>query len=134
MSTVDTSSFKFTLYAGMSTAAAAEVQQQQMIKPEFFMTPSNTRAWIPMSSSAAEALERARWGAEERGEMNLRPKHDFRIVQIDFTAHGFGYFYGTSVLTTRDWQTYRFHGDIATLVRSNNDDILVSLTAFFEVL
>ena len=118
----------------MSTAAAAEAQQQDMLKPELFMKPSNERAWIPMSTSAAEAMVRARRGAEERGEMNLRPKHDFRIVQIDFTALGFGYFYGTSVLTTRDWQTYRFHGDIATLVRSNNDDILVSLTAFFEVL
>ena len=118
----------------MSTAAAAQVQQQQMIKPDFLMTPSNTRAWIPMSSSAAEALERVRWGAEERGEANLHPKHDFRIVQIDFTALGFGYFYGTSVLTTRDWKSYRFHGDITTLVRSDIDDIFVCLSVFSEVL
>ena len=55
MSIVDTSTFKLTLFAGMSTAAAAEAQQQDMLKPELFMKPSNERAWIPMSTSAAEA-------------------------------------------------------------------------------
>ena len=87
-----------------------------------------------MSSSAAEALERARWGAEERGETNLHPKHDFRVVQIEFSAYGLGCFYGTTVLTTTDWKSFRFHGNIATLVRSDTDDILVSLTEMAEII
>ena len=73
MSTVNTSSFKLTLFAGMSTAAAAEAQQHDMLKPELFMKPSNERAWIPMSTSAEDALNRARWGAVERGETKLDP-------------------------------------------------------------
>ena len=134
MSTVDTSSYKLTLFAAMSTSASQDALQQSMIKPEFFMSPTNERAWIPMNKSAEEALKRAHWGAPERGENDLDPKDDFRVFEIEFTAHGFGYFYATSVLTTRDWKPYRFHGDITTLVRSDIDDILVCLSAFSEVL
>ena len=110
MSIVNTSSFKLTLFAGMSSTAAADAQLQNKIKPEFFMTLANNRAWIPMSTCAADALERARWGAEERGETNLHPKHDFRVVQIEYTAHGLGFFYGTTVLTTTDWKSFRSTG------------------------
>ena len=69
MSRVDTSSFKLTLYAEMSTAAAADALQQNKINPAVFMSPANNRVWIPLSRASADALERACWGAEERGEM-----------------------------------------------------------------
>ena len=38
-----------------------------------FMNPTDERAWIPMSTSAEDALNRARWGAVERGETKLDP-------------------------------------------------------------
>ena len=132
MSTVDTSSYKLTLFAAMSTTTSEDTLQQSMIKPEFFMSPTNERAWIPMSKSAEEALKRARWGADERGETDLHPKLDFRVVKIEFTAHGFGYFYLANVLTTKDWEAWRFHGDIYE-VHSETDDILVRLTDFAEI-
>ena len=96
------------------------------------MNPTDERAWIPMSTSAEDALNRARWGAVERGETNLDPKLDFRVVQIEFTAHGFGDFHLTNVLTTQDWKHWRFHGDIYE-VHSETDDILVRLTDFAEI-
>ena len=37
------------------------------------MNPTAERAWIPMSTSAEDALNRARWGAVERGETKLDP-------------------------------------------------------------
>ena len=73
MATVDTSSEKLTLYAAMSTSASQEALEQRMLKPEFFMGPTTERAWIPMSTSAEDALNRARWGAVERGETKLDP-------------------------------------------------------------
>ena len=98
------------------------------------MSPANNRYWIPMSQASADALERARWGAEERGEMYLQPKRYFRVVQIEYTAHGLGFFYGTTdwksfrsmVLNTTDWK--------ATLFRRDTDDILVSLTEMAEII
>ena len=92
-----------------------------------------------MSSSAAEALQRVCWGAEERGETNLHPKHDFRVVQIEFSAYGLGCFYGTTVLNTTDWKSFRSMvlnttDWKATLFRSDTDDILVSLTEMAEII
>ena len=100
MATVDTSSDKLTLFAAMSTSASQDALQQSMLKPEFFMRPTTERAWIPMNKSPEEALKRAHWGADERGEKDLHPKRDFRVFQIEFTAHGFGYFHLANVLTT----------------------------------
>ena len=54
-----------------------------------------------MSRSPEDALERARWGALERGEYGLDPKDDFRVFEIVFTASGFGYFHLLNLLTTR---------------------------------
>ena len=132
MAKVDTSSEKLTLFVAMSTSASQDALQQSMIKPEFFMSPTEERDWIPMNKSAEEALKRAHWGAGERGEKDLHPKHDFRVFQIEFTAHGFGYFYLADVLTTKDWEAWRFHGDIYE-VHSETDDILVRLTDFAEI-
>ena len=86
MSTVDTSSYKLTLFAALSKSAAQVALQQGMIKPEFFMSPTEERDWIPMNKSPQEALQRAHWGADERGEKDLHPKCDFRVFQIEFTA------------------------------------------------
>ena len=80
MSTVETSSYKLTLFAAMSKSASQVALQQGMIKPEFFMSPTEERDWIPMKKSPQEALQRAHWGADERGEKDLHPKHDFRVL------------------------------------------------------
>ena len=85
-----------------------------------------------MNTSAEEALKRAQWAAVERGEKNLDPKLDFRVVQIEFTAQGFGYFHLSNVLTTRDWKSWRFHGDLYD-IHSETDDILVRVTDFAEI-
>ena len=132
MAKVDTSSEKLTLFAAMSTSASQEALQQRMLKPEFFTKTTTERAWIPMNKSPEEALKRAHWGAPERGENDLHPKLDFRVFQIEFTAHGFGYFHLANVLTTQDWKHWRFYGDIYE-VHSENDDILVRLTDLAEI-
>ena len=135
MSTVDTSSYKLTLFAAMSTSASQEALQQRMLKPEFFMKTTTERAWIPMNKSPEEALKRAHWGAPERGENDLHPKRDFRVFQIEFTAHGFGYFHLANVLTTQAWKHWRFYGDIYETVRSEESgDILVHLTDYQEII
>ena len=113
----------------MSTSASQDALQQRMLKPEFFMRPTTERAWIPMNKSPEEALKRAHWGAPERGENDLHPKHDFRVFQIEFTAHGFGYFHLANVLTThKDWEAWRFYGNIYETVSTESGDILVQLT------
>ena len=138
MATVDTSSDKLTLFAAMSTSASQDALQQSMLKPEFFMRPTTERAWIPMNKSPEEALKRAHWGADERGEKDLHPKRDFRVFQIEFTAHGFGYFHLANVLTTHHgkeyWEAWRFYGNIYETVRSEESgDILVQLTTVSSV-
>ena len=77
MATVDTSSEKLTLFVAMSTSASQDALQQRMLKPEFFMGPTTERAWIPMNKSPEEALKRP-----ERGENDVHPKRDYRVVQI----------------------------------------------------
>ena len=77
MSTVDTSSYKLTLFAALSKSAAQVALQQGMIKPEIFMESTEERDWIPMNKSVQAALRRGHWGADERGEEDLHPKNDF---------------------------------------------------------
>ena len=92
-----------------------------------------------MSSSPEGALERARWGARERGEYGLDPKDDFRVFEIVFTAHGVGYFHTMlNLLTTRHgkeyWKAWRFHGNIhETICSEESGDILVQLTTVSSV-
>ena len=91
-----------------------------------------------MSSSPEGALERARWGARELGENDLDPKDDFRVFEIVFTAHGFGYFHLLNLLTTRHgkeyWEAWRFYGNIhETICSEESGDILVQLTTVSSV-
>ena len=92
-----------------------------------------------MSRSPEDALERARWGALERGEYGLDPKDDFRVFEIVFTASGFGYFHLLNLLTTRQgkedyWEAWRFYGNIPeTICSEESGDILVQLTTVSSV-
>ena len=110
-----------------------------MLRPEFFMITTPERCWIPMSSSPEGALERARWGARERGEYGLDPKDDFRVFEIVFTASGFGYFHLLDLLTTRQgnedyWEAWRFYGNIPeTICSAESGDILVQWGNVFSV-
>ena len=91
------------------------------------MVPDETRCWIPLNNSYEEAHKRAIWGAEERGEMDLHPKESFRVLRVEFTAHGYGHYSMRNVLTTRDGRSWRFHGEIPFSVRSANGDLLLSV-------
>ena len=133
MAFVDTSFAYLTLYAGLSSSAAEELQQQGKLKPEFFMNPSGTRAWIPLRTSPTSSLVRAHWGAEEREEVNLHPKEDFKVVEVTFTAHGLGYYYFQDILTTRDSNSWRFHGEIPQHAVSENGDVLVTIKEIHSV-
>ena len=126
MATVDTSVPGLKLYAGMSANAFNEVECTGLLSPNLVMAPTKEHAWIPLHVDAEAAFRRALWGAEERGETNLHPKHNFRVIRFDFTAHGFGHYYLSGVLTTSNWKQWRFHGDLPLLARaSTSGDVLV---------
>ena len=113
MAMVDTTSSGLSLYVALSASAFEDFSQTEVVKPDLVMKPEAGRAWIPLHVSYEDALHRAIWGAEERGEIGLCPKSDFYILQITITAHGFGYFYLKNTLTTRDWTKWRFHGEFS---------------------
>ena len=127
MAAVDTSASKLVLYVGLSSSALQMAADQRALTPSLCMAPTGQRAWIPLAVGAASALTRAHWGAEERGERGLDPKRDLRVIQVSFTAHGFGHYYMNGQLTTHDWQTWRFHGELPFVVTAASGELLASV-------
>ena len=120
MAPVDTSSSKLSVFVCFSVSALAEAEQEAVLKPSLFMNPEGNREWIPLNVSFEAAHQRALWGAEERNETNLHPKDSFRFLRIEFTALGFGHYYLNEMLTTRDYKSWRFHGELPFSVASTN--------------
>ena len=117
-STEDTSASKLVLYVGLTSGALETAIAQGTLTPGFCMAPTKKRAWIPLAVDAVSAFTRAHWGAEERGVEGLDPKRDLRVLQVNFTAHGFGHYFLTGQLTTHDWTKWRFHGELPLAVKS----------------
>ena len=129
-STEDTSDSKLVLYVGLTSGALQMAIAQRSITPGFCMAPTRQRAWIPLAVDAGSALTRAHWGAAERGEEGLDPNRDLRVIQVNFTAHGFGHYYLTGQLTTRDWRKWRFHGELPLEVKAlPSGELLASVTS-----
>ena len=132
---VETSSEKLTLYAGMTMKASEKALEESVLRPEFFMIPSDERRWIPMSISPVKAVERALWTAKELEENVTDIKKDLVVFEIVFTAHGVGYYHTMlSLLTTRygkdNWKAWRFYGNLPYKICSEESgDILVHWTA-----
>ena len=58
----------------MSCAALVEADKEVCINPILFMKPTAEHAWTPFTLEPLVAHGRARWGAEERGQVGLAPK------------------------------------------------------------
>ena len=64
----------------------------------------------------------------------LDPKTDFCIVHVTFSAQGFGHYYLSGKLTTFDWKSWRFHGDLAFRTTDTEGRLLAEITHVSDIL
>ena len=137
MSVENTCASELALYIGMPKASFAEAQANNTLSPNLFMVPTAGRSWIPMSAASQAALERSHWGAAEVHDSclgGMDPKTDFCIVHVTFSAQGFGHYYLSGKLTTFDWKSWRFHGDLAFRTTDTEGRLLAEITNVSDIL
>ena len=124
----DTSTPAKLLYVAVHRAILPDVLDSKMLAPRHVMGSDRPHLWIPLNADPLDAMERARWGAEELSLPVSNPKEELMLFRIEFSALGFGYYCSTDVLTERNWKAWRFHGELLFPSAMNSDgQILATL-------
>ena len=92
---------------------------KKAVAPHHVMVPSEHRSWIPMWTSAEEALERGAWMLKELG-IEYVDKSQLSLVRVHFIALGFGHYYLEGTLTANAWWT---HWRFASSIPFNHVDV-----------
>ena len=100
------------LYGGFPKSLLDDIKANGKFTSAHFMLPSQTRSWIPLFKTKGDAHARAKWGSDELKCTLENTTEDIFIFKVTCTSIGFGTFYLLNQLTTKDWQHWRFHGDL----------------------
>ena len=126
----DTSTSTLSVYVGLHCAIVPVVMNSGVLKPSHVMVSEGESSWIPMYSDPREALERAKWGAEELGLKVGNPKQYLVLLYAEFSALGFTHYFLRNVLSTRDRRAWRFQGELVVprAVNTDGENLTTGLT------
>ena len=120
---------QLTVYVGLRAEKWADACTDRTLRPEHVMAVTPSRKWVPLNKNVDQAVDRALWGAaDELGRPLVDPKTELVVARVDFHAAAVGHWLLGGMLTTQDWQNWRFHGPLPFEVRNENMTLLVEVS------